>query len=117
MQTVRVLWINLCTDIKNAQDITIICEIYTSPRLQVEVTNLSDPTKIVDLTVTGAFHETINANGDRVTIMTGRNLVTDPEAGMALIMGTFSYVVDSAGTLIQPLLGQGKIVDICELIS
>jgi hypothetical protein len=28
-QTVSVLWVNLCIDKKNAQDITVICEIKT----------------------------------------------------------------------------------------
>jgi len=51
--------------------------IFTSPGLDVTVTNLDEPSKQVTLNVTGAFHQTTRANGDIVTVVTGRNFLTD----------------------------------------
>jgi hypothetical protein len=87
-----------------------------SPRLNVTVTNLSDPTKSVVLNATGAFHQTTD-NGVTTTVVTGRNLLTDPYAGMVLALGTFSFGFDAAGTLVQPLTGTGQLVNVCDLIA
>ena len=78
---------------------------------------MSGTTKTVSLVVTGAFHQSTLENGDVVTVVTGRNLLGDPEAGMVLAIGTFSFVFDAGGNLIQPLAGQGKLVDVCDLID
>ena len=91
--------------------------IFTSPRLKIAVTNLDDPSKTLTLNVPGAFHQSIEANGDVLTVVTGRNLLGDPEAGMVLAIGTFSYIFDSAGNLIQPLTGTGQLINVCELID
>lgn len=90
--------------------------IVTSPALETEVKNLSN-SNTVDLSVTGAFHVTVKDNGDIVYIVTGRNLLGDPEAGMVLAIGTFSFIFDSKGNLKQPLIGQGTLTNVCELIS
>jgi hypothetical protein len=91
--------------------------IFTSPKLSATLTNLSDPTKSVTLVITGAFHESTDQNGNITTVVTGRNLLTDPVAGFVLAMGTFSFVFDSSGNLIQPLLGTGQLIDVCKLIN
>ena len=91
--------------------------ISTSPGLNAEVTNLSDPTKTVNLNVTGAFHQTSKSNGDIVTIVTGRNFLTDPLAGVVLAIGTFRFAFDASNNLIEPLNGQGQLINICDLIS
>ena len=90
--------------------------IATSPGLTATLTNL-DTDKQVTLSITGAFHETTLANGDVVTKVTGRNLLGDPEAGFVLAIGDFSYVFDKQDTLVQPLSGEGQLVDICGLLS
>ena len=91
--------------------------IFTSPRLRAIVTNLDDPSNTVTLKVPGAFHQRIEENGDIVTVVTGRNLLGDPEAGFVVAIGTFSFIFDSNGTLIQPLTGTGKLIDVCDLID
>src|SRR5262245_42940869 len=58
--------------------------IVTSPGLKAVVTNLDDPSQVVTLSVTGAFHQSIQPNGDMVFRVTGRNLLGDPEAGFVL---------------------------------
>jgi len=90
--------------------------IFTSPGLDVTVTNL-DNLKRVTLNITGAIHQTTKANGDIVTVITGRNFVTDPFAGVVLSIGHFSFAFDAGGVLIQPLAGTGTITDICGLIE
>ena len=91
--------------------------IFTSPGLDVTVTNL-DNLKQVTLNVTGAFHQTTKANGDVVTVVTGRNFLTDPVAGVVLAIGNFSFAFDSTGTiLVQPLAGKGTLTDVCGLIE
>ena len=90
--------------------------IVTSPGLSLTVTNLFDPTKSVTLSVTGAFHLS-KQNGNDVTVVTGRNLLGDPDAGFVLAIGTFSFVFDASGTLVQPLMGRGQLINVCDLIS
>lgn len=90
--------------------------ILTSPGVQVTLTNL-DNLKQVTLNVTGVFHQTTKANGDVVTVVTGRNLLGDPVAGFVLAIGNFSYVFNAGGTLIQPLTGKGTLTEVCGLID
>ena len=82
--------------------------ILTSPGLKVTLTNLNKPESHVTLGITGAFHQTVRSNGDVETVSTGRSVLIDPQAGFVLAIGTFSFVFDSAGTLIQPLSGRGQ---------
>ena len=91
--------------------------IFTFPGYFVTLTNVDDQTKQVTLNVTGSLHQTILENGDVVTVVTGRNLLGDPEAGFVLAEGRFSFVFDSEGNLIQPLTGEGQITDVCGLLS
>jgi hypothetical protein len=90
--------------------------IYTSPELTATLTNLSTGKKVT-ISITGAFHQTTLANGDVVTEATGRNLLGDPEAGFVLAVGNFSYVFDKKGNLVQPLTGEGQLIDVCGLLS
>jgi hypothetical protein len=81
------------------------------------LTNLNEPENTVTLITTGAQHQTTLNNGDVVTVVTGLNLLGDPEAGFVLAKGNFSFVFDKDGKLIQPLEGQGQLTDVCELLS
>jgi hypothetical protein len=90
--------------------------IVTSPGLFVTVTNVADPTKNVTLNITGAFHQTTRQDGSVLTVYTGRNLNLDPVAGFVLAVGHFSIVTDAGGTIVQPLAGQGQLLDVCEMI-
>jgi hypothetical protein len=91
--------------------------IFTSPGLYITVTNLDDPSKQVTLNVTGAFHQTTEQDGSVVTVSTGRSLLDDPQAGFVLAIGNFSFVFDADGNLIQPLQGQGQLIDVCAMID
>jgi hypothetical protein len=87
------------------------------PGLTVTLTNEATG-KEVTLVITGATHQTIDEDGNVVTVVTGLNLLGDPKAGFVLAKGDFSFVFDKNGTtLIQPLQGKGQLIDICELLS
>jgi hypothetical protein len=90
--------------------------ITTAPDQTATLTNL-DTGKKVTLNITGAFHQTTDENGNVVTMATGRNLLGDPQAGFVLAIGNFSYVFDANGKLIQPLQGEGQLIDVCGLLS
>jgi len=89
--------------------------IFASPKLTATLTNVESEEQET-VVITGAFHQTTLENGDVVTEVTGRNLLGDPEAGFVIAVGNFSYVFDDEGNLIQPLEGEGQLIDVCELL-
>jgi len=91
--------------------------IFTSPGLHAALTNLTDQAKSVTLNITGTFHQSTDSNGDTVTVVTGRNLLGDPDAGFVLAIGSFSFKFDKNGNLVQPLSGTGQLIKVCPLIS
>jgi hypothetical protein len=91
--------------------------ILTSPGLHVTVTNV-DNGEQATFNITGTLHETTNLEtGEVTTVVTGRNLLFDPEAGVVLTIGPFTYVFDAEGNLIQPFEGKGKVIDVCALLA
>jgi hypothetical protein len=94
--------------------------IITSPGLFVTVTNLDSPENQVTLNITGTFHQTTAANGEVTTRITGRNLPFDPDAGINLTIGNFSFVFDAEGNLLQSFEqtdGKGQVIDVCALLA
>lgn|SRR5512142_1407908 len=91
--------------------------LFTAPTLEVTLTNVADPQKRVTLGITGVFHATTNADGDSVYVITGQNLVHHPDAGLIYTQGVFSYALDAAGNIVQPLSGRGQTTDLCALLS
>jgi hypothetical protein len=91
--------------------------ILTSPGLHVTVTNM-DNGEQATFNITGTFHETTNLEtGEVTTVVTGRNLLFDPEAGVVLTIGNFSFVFDDEGNLIQSFEGKGQVIDVCALLG
>jgi hypothetical protein len=92
--------------------------ILTSPGLKATVTNLATPENQATFSISGAFHETTDPVTRAVTTkVTGRNLLFDPDAGIVLLSGNFSFVFAADGTLIQPFEGKGRVIDVCALLS
>ena len=87
------------------------------PGLDATVTNLEDRSKQVSLNITGGFHQTLEPDGTVVTVLTGRNLLLDPEAGFVLAIGHFRFDTDSTGNVIRPLAGHGRLIDMCATIE
>ena len=90
--------------------------IMTSPGLDVTVTNEITGEQ-ARFSITGTFFETTAENGDVTTVITGRNLLFDPDAGIVLLSGNFSFVFDAEGNLLQSFEGEGQVIDVCELLS
>jgi hypothetical protein len=91
--------------------------IFTSPGLDVSITNLDNQENQATFNITGSVHQSTSENGDVVTVLMGRNFAIDPEAGTTVVIGRFSFVFDAEGNLIQPQTGTGQRIDVCELLS
>jgi hypothetical protein len=90
----------------------------TAPGEYWTLTNLDDPSKSETVNLTGAFHYTFHENGDVTLVGTGRNLFGFVEDhSLVIAMGTFSFTVDQDGNLIQPLTGQGRVIDVCSQLG
>jgi hypothetical protein len=94
--------------------------IFTSPGLFATVTNQTNGEQAT-FSISGTFHVTTNPVNKEVTYkVTGRNLLSDPDAGYVLLSGNFSFVFDENGNLIQSFEdtdGHGQVIDVCELLS
>jgi hypothetical protein len=90
--------------------------ILTSPGLDVTLTNLDNGNQET-FNITGSVSTTTEKNGDQVTTLTGRNFAIDPEAGTVIAIGNFSFTFDKKGNLVQPLEGEGQLIDVCELLA
>jgi hypothetical protein len=95
--------------------------IITSPGLDVTATNLDNLENQATFSITGTFFVTTAENGDETTVITGRNLLFDPDAGIVLLSGKFSFVFDAEGNLIKsfedPPEGNGQVIDVCALLA
>jgi hypothetical protein len=83
---------------------------------RVTATNL-DTGKTVEYSVNGTFFTSTDANGNVVTKATGSNLLTDPDAGVVVTSGNFTFTFDKKGKLVQGLTGTGSITDVCAALS
>jgi hypothetical protein len=95
--------------------------ILTSPGQTATVTNLDDPSKSVTFGITGSGHVTELEDGTQIWETTGRSLLSDPyvdggEPGLVLAIGHFSWTFDSNGELIEPLHGEGQLIDVLDMI-
>jgi hypothetical protein len=91
--------------------------IITSPDAFATITNLANGEQAT-FNITGSAHKSILENGNVQTVMTGRNLALDPVAGTFVSMGRFTYVNDPTDTQnIIPVSGEGRMIDVCALLS
>ena len=87
-----------------------------SAKTKVTATN-RDTGASVQYSINGTFHVTTDAVGNVVTKATGRNLLTDPDAGVVVTSGNFTFAFDPQGNLVQGLSGNGRIIDVCADLS
>jgi hypothetical protein len=92
--------------------------IFTSPGVDVTITNFDTPENQATFNITGSFHQTTDpVTGEVTTLARGRNLLSDPEAGTVIAIGNFSFVFDAEGNLVQELEGEGQLIDVCALLA
>ena len=77
------------------------------------VTRTDAVPKSVEYKINGSFHQTTDADGNVTTKATGRNLLTDPEAGVVVTSGNFTFTFNAEGELVEGLSGTGRIIDVC----
>jgi hypothetical protein len=89
--------------------------IVTSPGLDATLTaNGNQET----FNITGSVRpQTPSEDGVIETVLKGRNLAIDPEAGFVVAVGNFSFAFDAQGNLVQPLTGEGQLIDVCEALA
>jgi hypothetical protein len=84
-------------------------------------TNLDDPAKHETLSITGAIRERVLENGDIELVFTGRNLIIgfDPIAAFVITVGRFSVAFEPEPPfdITQPLTGNGRVINVCELLD
>jgi len=71
----------------------------------------------VQYSINGTFFSTTDAKGNVTTTATGRNFLTDPDAGVVVTSGTFTFTFDKKGNLIEGLSGTGQIIDVCAALA
>jgi hypothetical protein len=91
--------------------------IATSPGLKVTLTNTKTGTSET-FSISGSFDVTTDPEtGNVTTVSRGTSLLGDPEAGFVVATGNFSFVLDAKGKLVEPLSGEGELIDVCEALA
>lgn len=89
----------------------------SSPGLHATVTNVDDPDRLVTLSISGASRDFAREGGGVLTVVTGRNLLFDPQAGFVLARGSFRFAFDGEANLVEPLNGKGQLEDVCQMVA
>jgi hypothetical protein len=89
----------------------------TSPGQFATFTNLSNPSKSMTLNVAGPGMVSTDENGNTIIEAHGHWGFFGPSLGIELVIGDFEVVLDKNGNVIQGTTGNGKIIDVCELIN
>jgi hypothetical protein len=91
--------------------------IITSPSAFATITNVANGEQAT-FNITGSAHKSVLENGNVKTVMTGRNFALDPVAGTVITIGRFSFVNDPTDTTnVVPVSGNGRMIDVCTLLS
>ena len=88
----------------------------TSPGLNATLTNTETGAQET-YNVTGSVRTLPVKDGIAVTELRGRNLTIDPQAGFVVVAGNYSFAFDEEGNLVQPLSGNGQLIDVCEALA
>jgi len=98
--------------------------IFTAPATSVTMTNLSDPTKSVTLSITGTVKNSpVQQNGTFTQTFRGRNGVSfGPSAPFPnqffFLIGTWTIVIDAnTGQVLQGPTGNGQMINMCDLLE
>ena len=88
------------------------------PGAKYTLTNLSNGNQVT-FPFPGTIQVTTLENGNVELVFRGPNLIGQPFEPRFLVrtVGTFTYVFDSQGNLVQPLQGSGQLIDLCALLS
>ena len=77
----------------------------------------STPVKSVQYSINGTLTNTTDSGGNVVTKATGRNFITDPDAGVVVTSGNFTFTFDENGNLVEGLSGKGQTTDVCAALA
>ena len=92
-------------------------EIGVFAKTKLTATNVADPVKSVQYSINGTLTNTTDSDGNVVTKATGRNFITDPDAGVVVTSGNFTFTFDENGNLVEGLSGKGQTTDVCAALA
>lgn len=85
--------------------------------LHFTMINNKYPSRKVSYNITGTVSQIVMQDGSSLAVSSGRSLFYDPTAGLLLAIGNFSWGFDAKGNPVQPLEGDGKLIELCALIK
>ncbi len=79
--------------------------------------NLADPSKSITVRGGGNWHDVILPSGAILGSMSGHSYIVGNPFGLLLLIGQFSVVIAPDGQITEPPVGNGRQVQLCDLIA
>ena len=90
--------------------------LFKNPGVRVTLTNLDDPTNKVTYVSTGTIRLTELEGGELLVVSTGRTVLSNPNIGILVPIGRFTFVIDEENNFSQPT-GNGRLIDACARLA
>ena len=89
--------------------------LFKYPGVRVTLTNL-ETGKQLTYVVTGSTRLTELEGGARSLVTTGQTVLSNPDIGILVPIGRFTFVIDEEGNFSQPT-GNGRLIDACARLA
>jgi hypothetical protein len=89
--------------------------LFKNPGVRVTLTNLRTDEQ-VSYVVAGAARVRELESGELLVISTGRTVLNNPNIGILMPIGRFTFVIDEEGNFSQPT-GKGRLIDACARLA
>ena len=89
--------------------------LFKNPGVRVTLTNL-ETGKQLTYVVAGSTRLTELEGGDLSLVTTGRTVLNNPNIGILVPIGRFTFVIDEEGNFSQPT-GNGRLIDACARLA
>jgi hypothetical protein len=89
--------------------------LFKNPGVRVTLTNL-ETGKQVTYVVSGSTRLTELEGGELLVVTTGRTVLSNPNIGILVPIGRFTFVIDEEGNFSQPT-GNGRLIDVCARLA
>lgn len=87
------------------------------PKSVTTVVNLAEPSKSVTIRGSGTWHDVVLPSGAILGSMSGHSYIIGDAFGVMLLIGQFSVVIAPDGQINEPPVGNGRQVQICDLVA
>lgn len=89
--------------------------LFKNPGLRVTLTNLETGQQVTYV-ATGTTRLTELEGGELLLVTTGRTVLSNPNIGILVPIGRFTFVIDAEGNFSQPT-GNGRLIDACAQLA